>query len=93
MPPASHKSRLDQLLIAIRTCRIREAHLPLSPHPVIRASITSRILIAGQAPGRGRAAREKSHVMILSQNHPPRPKLKHARPLLQRHPHTRFQVP
>lgn len=42
---------LDTLLTEIRACRICEAHLPLGPHPVLRASATSRLLIVGQAPG------------------------------------------
>jgi uracil-DNA glycosylase len=42
---------LDELLVRIRACRVCEAHLPLGPHPVLRASATARILIVGQAPG------------------------------------------
>ena len=45
----SHK--LDSLLRDIRACRICEAHLPLGPNPVLRASTTARILVVGQAPG------------------------------------------
>lgn len=44
-------SSLDTLLTDIRACRLCEAHLPLGPRPVLRASATSRLLIAGQAPG------------------------------------------
>jgi uracil-DNA glycosylase len=42
---------LDRLLTDIRACRLCEAHLPLGPRPVLRASATSRLLIVGQAPG------------------------------------------
>lgn len=42
---------LDSLLLAVRTCRVCEAHLPLGPHPILQASATARILIVGQAPG------------------------------------------
>lgn len=42
---------MDDLLIRIRACRECEAHLPLGPRPVLRASATARILIVGQAPG------------------------------------------
>ena len=42
---------LDALLVRIRDCRVCEAHLPLGPRPVLRASDTARVLIVGQAPG------------------------------------------
>jgi uracil-DNA glycosylase len=42
---------LDELLARIRACRECEAHLPLGPRPVLRASATARVLIVGQAPG------------------------------------------
>lgn len=42
---------LDALLARVRDCRLCEAHLPLGPRPVVRASQTARILIIGQAPG------------------------------------------
>ncbi|MEK6664748.1 MAG: uracil-DNA glycosylase family protein [Pseudomonadota bacterium] len=45
-------TRLETLLTEIRACRVCEAHLPLGPKPVLRASITARVLIVGQAPGR-----------------------------------------
>lgn len=45
-------SKLDALLAEIRACRLCEAHLPLGPKPVLRASVTARLLIVGQAPGR-----------------------------------------
>jgi uracil-DNA glycosylase len=44
--------QLDALLAAVCACRVCEAHLPLGPRPVLRASATARILVVGQAPGR-----------------------------------------
>jgi uracil-DNA glycosylase len=44
-------SDLDALLARARACRICEAHLPLGPRPVLRASISARLLIVSQAPG------------------------------------------
>jgi uracil-DNA glycosylase len=43
-------SGLDKLLPEIRACTIC-ADLPLGPRPVLRATKSARILIAGQAPG------------------------------------------
>ena len=45
------RSTLDSLLHEVRACRLCEAHLPLGPNPVLRASSTAQILIIGQAPG------------------------------------------
>lgn len=42
---------LGALLAEIRGCRICEAHLSHGVRPVLRASTTARICIAGQAPG------------------------------------------
>jgi len=42
---------LGALLAQIRACRICEAHLPHGVRPVLRASMTARICIVGQAPG------------------------------------------
>ena len=42
---------LELLLKDVRACRLCEAHLPLGPRPVLRASETARVLIVGQAPG------------------------------------------
>lgn len=42
---------LSRLLEEARACRLCEAHLPLGPRPVLRASRTARVLIVGQAPG------------------------------------------
>jgi uracil-DNA glycosylase len=54
MSPSAHipvNEPLDQLLGAIRACRVCAADLPLGPRPVLRASATARLLICGQAPG------------------------------------------
>ncbi len=45
-------TKLDALLAEIQACRLCDAHLPLGPRPVLRASGTARLLIVGQAPGR-----------------------------------------
>ena len=45
-------NKLDALLSEIRACHLCEAHLPLGPRPILRASHTARILLVGQAPGR-----------------------------------------
>ena len=47
----SADATLDALLGEVRACRACEAHLPHGVRPVVRASPTARILIAGQAPG------------------------------------------
>ena len=44
-------SSLISLLEEVRACRLCEAHLPLGPHPVVRAGQSARLLIVGQAPG------------------------------------------
>ncbi len=44
-------ARLRELLSEVRACRVCEAELPLGPRPVLRASFSARIVIAGQAPG------------------------------------------
>jgi len=41
-----------KLLADVRACRICAAALPAGPRPVLQASATARLLIAGQAPGR-----------------------------------------
>jgi len=43
---------LAALLTEVRACRLCAAHLPDGPRPVLQMSAQSRILIAGQAPGR-----------------------------------------
>ena len=45
------EEELQYLLEEIRACRVCEAVLPLGPRPVIRARVTARLLIVGQAPG------------------------------------------
>jgi uracil-DNA glycosylase len=50
MAAASDRA-LTQLLREARACRLCEEHLPLGPRPILRASISARILIVGQAPG------------------------------------------
>ena len=45
------ENTLDLLLTEVRACRVCEAHLPLGPRPVLRASASARLLIVGQAPG------------------------------------------
>jgi len=42
---------LARVAAEARACRVCEAHLPLGPRPVFRASPTARLLIVGQAPG------------------------------------------
>lgn len=42
---------MEQLLAEVRACHICKG-LPLGPRPLLQASATARILIAGQAPGR-----------------------------------------
>lgn len=41
----------DILLQKIRQCKICEPHLPLGANPVMNASIRSKVIIIGQAPG------------------------------------------
>ena len=48
---AASPRKLAALLKQVRACRLCEAHLPLGPQPVLRASATARLLIVGQAPG------------------------------------------
>jgi uracil-DNA glycosylase len=50
-PPAATPRQLALLMKKVRDCRLCEAHLPLGPQPVLRASVTARLLIVGQAPG------------------------------------------
>ena len=49
--PETAYRTLESLLAAVRNCRACEAHLPLGPRPVVRAAVTARVLIVGQAPG------------------------------------------
>lgn len=41
---------LEQIVAAARACRACD-DLPLGPRPVLRAGVTARLLIIGQAPG------------------------------------------
>jgi uracil-DNA glycosylase len=43
---------MTALLKDVRACSLCANHLPLGPRPVVQASTTARILVAGQAPGR-----------------------------------------
>ena len=45
------QAALQSLLAEVRACRLCEAQLPLGPRPVLRAAVTARLLIVGQAPG------------------------------------------
>ena len=47
----ARKEALDALLADIRACRICEAKLDHEPRPILRLSVSARLLIAGQAPG------------------------------------------
>lgn len=42
---------LERLLVEVRACTLCSAQLTHGPRPVLQASATARILIAGQAPG------------------------------------------
>ncbi len=44
-------TQLQALLAEIRECRCCATHLPQTPRPVLRAKVTARLLIVGQAPG------------------------------------------
>src|SRR3982750_387206 len=43
---------MDKLLEQVRNCKVCENYLELGVNPVISASVKSRIVIIGQAPGR-----------------------------------------
>lgn len=52
MPDAAGNGlELRDLLAQVRHCRHCEGQLPLGPRPVLRASVSARLLIVGQAPG------------------------------------------
>ena len=42
---------MGRLLSQARGCTLCAEHLPLGPRPVLRASVTARLLLVGQAPG------------------------------------------
>lgn len=46
------KVEFAKTLSKARACQLCEAHLPCGPRPVFQLDINSKILIAGQAPGR-----------------------------------------
>jgi uracil-DNA glycosylase len=48
---AKRRSRLTVLLDEIRACTVCAGDLPLGPRPILAASATARVLLAGQAPG------------------------------------------
>ena len=45
------KASLDQVFREVRACTVCAADLPLGPRPVVRGSVTARLLIISQAPG------------------------------------------
>jgi len=45
-------SGLEDLLASIRACSVCIQHLPEGPRPIVQASVSARIVIIGQAPGR-----------------------------------------
>lgn len=49
--PAEDLDTLETLLTSVRACRVCETRLPFGPRPVLRASVSARILVVGQAPG------------------------------------------
>lgn len=49
---AAKRGSLPLLLADIRACRACEAVLPEGPRPILSASPSARLLVAGQAPGR-----------------------------------------
>ncbi len=46
-----YQNTLENLLAEVRRCTHCREELPFEPNPVLRASISSRLLIVGQAPG------------------------------------------
>lgn len=50
LPPAEALP-LEDLLTAIRACRVCAGSLPHAPRPVVQAGAGARILVIGQAPG------------------------------------------
>ena len=42
---------LSSLLREVRACTVCSKYLPLGPRPIIRASVSAKIMIIGQAPG------------------------------------------
>jgi uracil-DNA glycosylase len=44
-------AKLKKLLTDVRACTLCARQLPLGPRPVLRAAVSARLLIVGQAPG------------------------------------------
>ncbi len=44
-------TKLDRLVVEVRSCSVCKSELPFAPNPVLRAKRSARILIIGQAPG------------------------------------------
>ena len=44
-------TKLDELLVQVRACKVCEPDLPLGANPIVRAKRSATILIIGQAPG------------------------------------------
>lgn len=55
---------LGHLLQRIRACRECEPDLPCGARPVVQASVTAPLLIAGQAPGRQQLLHELPQVQL-----------------------------
>jgi uracil-DNA glycosylase len=53
LPPAPGppEGLLSDLLAEARSCRVCARYLPAGPRPVLRASVSARLMIIGQAPG------------------------------------------
>ncbi|MEW6303080.1 MAG: uracil-DNA glycosylase family protein [Verrucomicrobiota bacterium] len=49
--PVTSAAKLNALLKKVRACTVCAKHLPLGPKPTLRAGVTARLLIVGQAPG------------------------------------------
>lgn len=47
----SKLSKLEQLVMEVRACRVCKKNLPLEPNPILHANRSARILLIGQAPG------------------------------------------
>ncbi len=45
------KQSLDRLFAEVRACTVCAKQLPLGPRPIVRGSVTARLLIVSQAPG------------------------------------------
>lgn len=43
---------MESLLTEIRACTVCKGQLPNDPLPIVQASVKSRILVVGKAPGR-----------------------------------------